>query len=93
MNLTLIQGGNQPDRDDDEYDGVFRDEKDEHPCWDCARCEGQAHHWMTEYGGYADAEPNHPGAKAGLVFWVNCKHCRAYRAERDDDYDDLNGVS
>jgi len=92
MMLTLIQGGNEPQPDHD-YTGIFRDENGSQPCSrSCRWCGPSEHCWSTECAGYADSEPDHPGARAGLVMWLECRHCSAWRAAVDADFDDGESI-
>lgn len=54
----------------------------------CADCDGQDHHWLTDIDhGYANDEPEHPAARAGLDAWDICKHCTAWRPITDEEPD------
>ena len=58
----------------------------------CVDCDGEPHHWFSEYIDFAATNPDHPAAKAGHEVWQVCKHCPAWRL-MPDGCDDLNPVT
>lgn len=58
----------------------------------CSECRDGQHHFGDMYIEFAEDEPNHPAAIAGLESWFQCKHCDAWMEyDPDSDDDDLSG--
>lgn len=59
------------------HEGVPRGGPSRCPTGPCADCDGP-HHFDSEYVGFPEDEPGHPGAKLDLATWWTCKHCDAW---------------